>query len=679
MSVTIVLPMAGGLRHHRATATSIRDHVDFTRHQVYVINDGGPDADAIEEFVHAHFKGEPNFRYLRNDVPLGFAGSCGRAIAADESGSDSFLFLGNVILAMGVVDELVAVLGLYEKHGVVFPRAADASIASVPLLPSASLAARSDAGEMHHRLQAHLPRYSVTPFAVGPCLLVRRRLVEDYGLGANFNLDGGQAEFSLEVNRYGYSAVMANAAYVEQLPRGTRDQGQPEGELDSNTLQRFPFASKAVADYLRYLVDPIDWFADRLFGDSRAKVLIDLNQLDPLYNGSSRYALSFLSSLAQRRDEVDAEITITSSAETVAAFDLSSYGFRVVADLADDEIFDLGFALAPITDPQQLQSLNRRCVRWVISCLDVISLRVVELLEVDFTRRQVVLDGLRFADRVITISESTLDDVEALFGDQLDRLRSRARAVHLGLPESELAALPSTPKLLDAAEHLVANGGYVLVVGNDYPHKRLAETVNALDGFSAPLIVFGPRNAGGLEGPRRVVIPGGQVSDELLDRVYRNALCVVYPSSYEGFGLPIVESISRSVPVVLSDSPISHEVVDSLKLRSLAHFFGPIRDLPSVVDEAIAAPRIVPPRQIRTLADYNHDVILEIVAELARPVDIAALRERVRHFQHVDAYSDNTERALNAALASRTVRMARFISQRLAPLRRGAARLRRQR
>ena len=51
-------------------------------------------------------------------------------------------------------------------------------------------------------------------------------------------------------------------------------------------------------------------------------------------------------------------------------------------------------------------------------------------------------------------------------------------------------------------------------------------------------------------------------SEDELAYLYQNALCFVYPSIYEGFGLPILEAYSAGCPTVISDTDVFHEIAD---------------------------------------------------------------------------------------------------------------------
>ena len=52
----------------------------------------------------------------------------------------------------------------------------------------------------------------------------------------------------------------------------------------------------------------------------------------------------------------------------------------------------------------------------------------------------------------------------------------------------------------------------------------------------------------------------GEVGDEELARLYRGALCVAYPSLYEGFGIPVLEAMACGAPVVTSRGGATEEV-----------------------------------------------------------------------------------------------------------------------
>ena len=92
---------------------------------------------------------------------------------------------------------------------------------------------------------------------------------------------------------------------------------------------------------------------------------------------------------------------------------------------------------------------------------------------------------------------------------------------------------------------------------------------------------------GGAPGWGGVEVPGwaGRVDDEELAALYRGARCLVFPSLYEGFGLPVIEAMACGTPVVTSRGGATEEVAGGAALLvapgdgdaltdALAHLLG---------------------------------------------------------------------------------------------------------
>jgi len=97
---------------------------------------------------------------------------------------------------------------------------------------------------------------------------------------------------------------------------------------------------------------------------------------------------------------------------------------------------------------------------------------------------------------------------------------------------------------------------YVLYVGNDYPHKNLDRLKSAFKKLNLDY---------------ELVLITEFVSDEELDKLYKNASLYVQPSLCEGFGLPPLEAMARGVPIACSNAACLPEI-----LGEAAIYFNPL-------------------------------------------------------------------------------------------------------
>ena len=111
-------------------------------------------------------------------------------------------------------------------------------------------------------------------------------------------------------------------------------------------------------------------------------------------------------------------------------------------------------------------------------------------------------------------------------------------------------------------------GGFFLSVGTLEPRKNRLGLLRAFEsacdrGLEASLFIAGPE--GWMDEPFRKALSAsprkdrvrllGRVQDEVLSRLYREALALVYPSLGEGFGLPVAEAFHAGCPVITSNRP----------------------------------------------------------------------------------------------------------------------------
>jgi glycosyltransferase involved in cell wall biosynthesis len=167
----------------------------------------------------------------------------------------------------------------------------------------------------------------------------------------------------------------------------------------------------------------------------------------------------------------------------------------------------------------------------------------------------------------IAISHRTRQDLVEL----LDADPARIRVIHPGRREGFRPAAP--PIREEVLRRLGIPGPYILYVGSLGPHKNVATLLDAFerlrgDGSSAILVLAGHPRWGEATLRRREASPHrdairvvGPVAAAELPALYSGAACFVFPSLYEGFGLPVLEAMACGAPVVASDRGALPEVV----------------------------------------------------------------------------------------------------------------------
>lgn len=182
--------------------------------------------------------------------------------------------------------------------------------------------------------------------------------------------------------------------------------------------------------------------------------------------------------------------------------------------------------------------------------------------------------SLERADRLVAVSQATADDLAFHF----PQVARKVRVVYSGVdPEFR----PGRPEEIEAVrEELGLPNGYLLYAGTLEPRKNLGaildawETLRLDDSRLPPLVLVGPYGWGSRELVKRIeslaplgIKSFGHVSRERLVQLFQAATLFVYPSFYEGFGLPPAEALACGIPTIVSNVSSLPEVVGDAGLH----------------------------------------------------------------------------------------------------------------
>jgi glycosyltransferase involved in cell wall biosynthesis len=186
----------------------------------------------------------------------------------------------------------------------------------------------------------------------------------------------------------------------------------------------------------------------------------------------------------------------------------------------------------------------------------------------EFYRRQSIPDAARRAARIVAVSESTKRDIEELVGVCPDKIR----VIHHGVDDG-LAPVADRATLDRARRRFRLPSRFVLHVGAVERQKRLEPLMGAAaavlrHGLVEGVVLAGEEGPGAADVRREVARLGiaervhflGYVTREDLPALYTLARCTVYPSWYEGFGMPVLEAMACGSPVVTSNTSSLPEV-----------------------------------------------------------------------------------------------------------------------
>lgn len=324
------------------------------------------------------------------------------------------------------------------------------------------------------------------------------------------------------------------------------------------------------------------------------RIGIDAHMVGARETGNETYCLGLVEGLGELGGEHEFTVYVSDSNVMAWLDTRPGFGRAVLRSTSNAWRLLVGFAASTRADSLDLLHVTYN-VPLFAGCPLVVSVHDISYVhfpEFFSARDRCVLSAyvpfsVRQAQRVITLSESAASDIERAYSVPAERiavipLAARAPYVPATSPDGDDPTL----------QRLTIRPGdpFILAVGNLQPRKNLTALVRAFASLPSGyeclrLVIAGKAQWRQSElhaliddlGLASRVTFTGYVSDQELAALYRGCTALVYPSLYEGFGLPVLEAMACGAPVICSNTSSLPEVagdaaflVDPMDVGSLA-------------------------------------------------------------------------------------------------------------
>lgn len=315
------------------------------------------------------------------------------------------------------------------------------------------------------------------------------------------------------------------------------------------------------------------------------RIAIDAHSVGAKLGGNESYAVNLIEALAQI-DEVNDYTLYVTTAEAHDRFHQRWPNFKVRSTLPHTPLIRIPLTLSAELRKHPVDVLHVQFTAPPFCpCPVVVSIHDLsfEHLPHTFHRRSrtqlrlTVRHSAKRAAQILTLSEHTRHDIIDTYGIE----PARITAIPLAAPR-HYSPVKDNRELQRVRHNYGIDGPYILSVGSIQPRKNLARLINAyasLRGKYAeaelPKLVLVGKHAWLYDETMRAlaetgltesVILTGYVPESDLPALYSGALCFVYPSYFEGFGLPPLEAMKCGAPVIVGNQTSLPEVVGDAAL-----------------------------------------------------------------------------------------------------------------
>lgn len=595
-----------------AALVNIAEELNAHNCKVIAILDSPEDDESVEAFrfyTSAAKKSIP-LEAIENELNVGFVSTVNKGLRKTiSSGRHALLLNSDCFMAAGTLTEMMRVLTTDPMIGFVNPRSNNATIATFPKIVS-DIGVHFDAFK---QISSRLPAVAYVPTCVGFCMLISDQILANFGLldvsyGSGYNEEN---DYVSRANRVGFRAVQANHAYALHIGGTSFRHTDFNSHSNSGILtDRYPEYQKQVKSYWENrayaLEETVSGFIPGNSG--KLKILLDISQIGGHPNGTSVMALNLIKQFSLNTSKFEWHVITNTAADNFHKIS-SIPGVTVHyswTELNESKAkFAHAFRLGQPFRKTDLTSVMGVSATTSFFMLDTIAYDCGYISNMEIQDTWEALAAI--ADGFAYQSNFTKNQFDTRFPDMAEKpnlvsyhsLDLNEYIISDDVPFSDMDFGKSPPGLKG-----ILSEDYVLIVGNHFSHKDVLATYNQFISAhpEAPVVVIGDYEMQDKSLPSHctVFLKSGEIDNAIINKIYKTASAVIFPSFYEGFGLPILDSLANGRPLFLRDNVINREIVSAIcekEIPSGVIFYANHRDLIKKFPENIAVKRYTPIRQ----------------------------------------------------------------------------------
>jgi FkbM family methyltransferase len=559
---------------------SIAEELKGNSVKVILYNDSPEDKSVAEEFGRAKalLSQRIDCQFITNSENLGFIDTMNLAFECARNERANLLLLNSdAMLSRGALTEIVEVSEIDPMIGFVCPRSNNATLATIPNCYTVGSGDEEGLHLLEQRMRAalrFLPKYQYVPTGVGFCLYIKNVVLNNFG---NLSTDYGKGyneenDYIMRAGQVGFRAVLANWAYAfhegEQSFQKTLGGRELKERANAGILnQRYPEYSGLVSSYFASEQTRAEGYL-RIISSPKVRLAVDASALFAGHNGTVFLVNKLLRAINKLYGRL-IDLAVMVDGRAAAYHALSSMNDLRILPLDTLEEFDV---VLRIGQPFHLAEITRNSHRSPVNVyfmLDTIALDCAQLYSAN-------LEGLwdfvtSSADGIIYNSKFTRDQFNRRFVIRPEITAQMVSYHSLNVEEYQQEFRRPSEE-----------GSYVLIVGNHFPHKNVMPTYEYLI-HKLPehryILIGGDQSLASKGHDRKdVLVKAGEMSQRVVDELYINASAVVFPSFYEGFGLPIEAALAAKRPVFAQRNTINLEISGLLNSPNI-YLYGGLEDL----------------------------------------------------------------------------------------------------